>query len=261
MLSPRDLALGPGDIKDDRDYEVRRGATRGRIQLDWLDARFSFSFGSYRNPARNGFGVLLALNEDVIQPGTGFEPHPHENLEIFILPLQGAVEHRDNLGNHVTVRPGEIQKMTAGYGIWHSQMNPSHQDVDHHLQIWLQPSNAGLSPSIEQRRFEREGRCGKWQVLISESGADGSLLVDQDATVMRAELELGGVLAYQPQAGRSIYLHVIQGEVRVISGEHSEQLEAGDAYVMPLAKEFAVQAPRGRADVLLFDLPPTSSGG
>lgn len=260
MQSPSDTAAGPALTQDEKGYEVRRGATRGRMQLDWLDARFSFSFGPYRDPARNDFGVLQALNEDVIQPGTGFKSHPHDNLEIFILPLQGTVEHRDNLGNHALVRPGEMQKMTAGSGIWHSQMNASPQELDHHLQIWLRPRRMGSAPGIEQRQFERAGRHNSWQILISESGANGSLSVDQDATVARAELAQSHALPYRPQAGRSMYLHVIRGQVRVMNCAHGEEMEAGDAYVMPVAKEVTVQALKGNADVLLFDLPLVSKG-
>lgn len=260
MQSPRESPVEPVLIKKDMDYEVRRGTTRGRMQLDWLDARFSFSFGPYRHPARDNFGILQALNEDMVQPGTGFKTHPHENLEIFILPLQGAVEHRDNIGNHVIVRPGEMQKMTAGSGIWHSQMNASPTELDHHLQIWLRPRRTGLSPGIEQRRFECRMRHNSWQLLISEGGGNGSLPIDQDATVMRAELKQGFLLPYQPQAGRSMYIHIIHGEVRVKTGENNDELEAGDAYVMPVAKEVAVQALKSHADVLLFDLPPVSKG-
>lgn len=259
MHSPNDLPAERASPKDHNDHEVRRRETRGHLRLDWLDARFSFSFGSYRNPARNSFGVLQALNEDVIQPGRGFQLHPHENLEIFILPLQGAVEHRDNLGNHAIVRPGSLQKMRAGCGIWHSQMNPSRQQVDHHLQIWLRPRRIGLAPGIEQCEFEREGRLNKWQMLISENGSSGSLSVDQNATVLRAELERGCGLPFQPQTGRSMYLHVIHGLVQVTKNEDSEELEAGDAYVMPVAKDVSVLAPKGNADVLLFDLPPLST--
>lgn len=260
MQSPSNSVTTSFQPSSNKDFEVRRGEARGRIQLDWLDARFSFSFGAYQDPARNGFGALQALNEDLIQPGTGFAPHPHSDLEIFVVPLRGTVEHHDNLGNHATVRPGDIQKMRAGSGIWHSQMNGSRHELDHHLQIWLRPRQTGLAPGVEQRQFATEGRQGCWQILISENGTEGSLSVDQDAIVMRAEIKLGQAVPYRPEAGRSLYLHVIQGEAEVINSGHSETLESGDAYVMSVAKELVVRAIKSTADVLLFDLPPVLSG-
>lgn len=235
-------------------YDVRRAASRGRMQLSWLDARFSFSFGPYRDPDRNGFGSLLALNEDVIQPGTGFEPHPHQDLEIFILPLAGAVEHRDSLGNRALVRPGDVQKMRAGGGIWHSQMNASPTELDHHLQIWLRPRTPGLRPGIDQRTFVRSERQGQWQLLVSETGENGSLAVDQDARLLRAELGHGVRLSYQPRFGKSLYLHLIQGSGVLACGTGHEQLGAGDGVAIPSALPIELQGLGSGADVLLFEL-------
>ena len=250
-------ALQPHNAAASGHYEIRRADTRGRLNNGWLDARFSFSFGPYRDPTRNRFSALQALNDDVIQPAAGFEMHPHQDLEIFILPLAGAVEHRDSLGNHAIVRPGEVQKMTAGSGIWHSQMNASSDEQDHHLQIWLLPRTKGLQPGIAQRRFDREGRIGRWQVLISEDGREDSLTVDQDAIVMRAALQGSGSLPYRTTEGRSAYLHVIEGEVWFRSDDGSlHTLVAGDAVAMPDNGSFTVEARSATADILLFDLPP-----
>lgn len=243
----------------DRLVEIRRSSTRGQYRNDWLDARFSFSFGSYRNPSRDNFGVLLALNEDVIQPGTGFDMHAHEDLEIFIMPLSGAVNHEDSLGNRATVRPGEIQKMTAGSGIRHSQMNASRAALDHHLQIWLRPRTRGLKPGIEQRKFDESVRAGAWQLLVSPDGRDGSLVVDQDASVFAAVLRDGQQLPQRGAAGRSQYLHVIRGDATVVHGDGvSALLHAGDAFVAGRAIDLQLAGVGPEAEILLFDLPTVS---
>lgn len=236
--------------------EIRRSATRGRFRNHWLDARFSFSFGSYRDPSRDNFGVLLALNEDVIQPGTGFDMHAHEDLEIFIMPLSGAVAHEDSIGNRATVRPGEVQKMTAGWGIRHSQMNASRTALDHHLQIWLRPRTRGLEPAIEQRGFDPSARAGAWQLLISPDGRDGSLAVDQDASVSVAVLRDAQRLSCRGVAARSQYLHVIRGDVTVAHDAGGRALlHAGDALAAAHAVDLELAGADAEAELLLFDLP------
>lgn len=240
--------------------DIRRSSTRGQFRNHWLDARFSFSFGSFRDASRDNFGVLLALNEDVIQPGTGFDMHSHEDLEIFIMPLSGAVAHEDSIGNRATVRPGEIQKMTAGSGIWHSQMNASRTTLDHHLQIWLRPRTRGLKPGIEQRSFDASARTGAWQLLISPDGNNGSLVVDQDASVSVAVLQDAQRLSQRGVAGRSQYLHVIRGDVTVVHGDGVRALlHAGDAFVAGHAIDLQLVGADEEAEVLLFDLPSVSS--
>ena len=235
--------------------DVRRSASRGVMQLGWLDARFSFSFGPYYDPRRNGFGPLLALNEDVIQPGTGFEMHPHKDLEIFILPLSGVVEHRDSLGNHAFVRPGEVQKMSAGAGIWHSQMNASMTEVDRHLQIWLQPRTLGARPGVDQRRFDRRRRVGRWQALVTPDGRDGSLPVDQEASIHAAILHPEHVLWVPAGHSRSAYIHVIEGAVAADAGRDGiAELAAGDALAVSPAAPVRLFASAPDTEVLLFDL-------
>ncbi|HYE51944.1 MAG TPA: pirin family protein [Azospirillaceae bacterium] len=237
---------------------VRRSADRGRLRNGWLDARFSFSFAGWRDPAWDRFGALRALNEDVIRPGTGFGPHPHADLEIFVLPLAGAVEHRDSLGTHAVVRPGEMQRMTAGSGIVHSQMNPSPTETDHHLQIWLEPRTRGLPPAVEQRRFDPAGRRGRWQLLVSPDARDGSLGVHQDAEVLIAAPVPGAELAWAPPPGRSLYLHVVSGTVAVAGAGDRWTLAAGDALAMQAAAPLRLAAAAEGAEVLLFDLPPAA---
>lgn len=236
--------------------DIRRSGTRGRFRNHWLDARFSFSFGSYRDASRDQFGVLLALNEDVVQPGTGFDMHGHEDLEIFVIPLSGAVAHEDSIGNRATVRPGEVQKMTAGTGIRHSQMNASRSAVDHHLQIWLRPRTRGLEPAVEQRSFDPSARAGAWQLLISPDGRGGSLTVDQDASVSVAVLRGAQCLPCRGIAGRSQYLHVVRGEVAVTHGEGGGAiLHAGDALAAARAVDLVLVGAQVEAEVLLFELP------
>jgi redox-sensitive bicupin YhaK (pirin superfamily) len=210
--------------------ELRPGSQRGAFANSWLNARFSFSFGSYQEPGREGFGPLRALNEDLIQPGTGFDMHPHRDLDIFILPLTGVVEHRDSLGNHAHVRPGQVQKMHAGSGIQHSQMNASTSSLDHHLQIWLTPRFVGGTPSVETRSFDLFGRPGGWCPVISSDGRDGSFAIDRDCLMATTRVLPGEPATWRPRSGSMLYLHAIDGSAEARVGEaRTLELEAGDA--------------------------------
>lgn len=239
-------------------FELRRAAQRGQLRNAWLDARFSFSFGAWRDPRWDAFGPLRALNEDVVQPGTGFGMHSHHDLEIFILPLEGAVEHRDSEGRHARVRPGEVQMMRAGRGIAHSQMNPLPDRVERHLQVWIEPRRRGLDPGVWQQRLAAPAP-GRWHVFVSPDGRAGTLAVDQDLTLALGQAHDGEPLAWQGQAGRSQYLHLAQGRAEVRIGEAAPlQLEAGDAlaFFAPAPPSLAHGAPQARW--LLFDLPAVS---
>lgn len=239
-------------------YEVRRNASRGVLSADWLEARFSFSFGTYRNPARMGFGALRVLNEDWIQPGTGFGMHPHRDLEILLIPLSGAVAHADSLGNEAVVRRDEVMLMRAGSGIEHSQLNASDREVDHHLQVWLSPRSLGLKPGVALGRFDPAQSVGSWQLIASEDGRDSSLVVDQDVRVFRARLLSTGELAYRPAPGRSAYLHVVRGDMkmRTMTEPGEELLRTGDAIAWTYATAFSIvgEGALGQ-ELLLFDLP------
>lgn len=236
-------------------HEIRRAESRGSFRNDWLDARFSFSFGSYRDPARERFGPLLALNEDVVRPGTGFAMHPHTDLEIFIVPRTGTVEHRDSQGRHALVSRGEVQMMRAGHGIRHSQMNPSADTPDHHFQIWLEPRRRGLEPRIEQRRFG-EPAPGHWMLVVSPGGEARSLVVDQDAWVHLGALQDGRTLPLGGRPGRSQYLHVMSGEVRFDDGfGGADELRRGDALACFDAAPRLTLHGTGVAELLLFDVP------
>jgi quercetin 2,3-dioxygenase len=233
--------------------EVRRGRDRGRMKTSWLDARFSFSFGPYRNPFRMNFGSLRALNEDVIEPGTGFARHPHHDLDIFMLPLAGEIEHSDSLGHLARVRPGQVHRMRAGTGIEHSQMNASKEAIDRHLQVWFTPRRSGGDPCVETRDFELF-RAGQWCAVASPDGRRGSFELDHDA-LMATGCVLPGVGArHTPRADASLYLHVIDGEVTY----DGMALESGDALALRHwpGTPLHIDALNGTGRLLLFEFGP-----
>jgi redox-sensitive bicupin YhaK (pirin superfamily) len=210
-------------------FEIRRGATRGRMQTDWLDARFSFSFADHVDPQRRRFGPLLALNEDRVQPGTGFEMHPHRDLEIVMLPRSGAVEHRDSEGGHMVVRPGELQWMRAGRGIRHRQWNASMTEIDHHFQLWFEPGARGLDPAVLRLPYAAP-EPGHWRALVSRPGGAEALDIGVDVT-----LRLGLSVAAHPlrlpaRQAAGLYLHLMAGRADVhADGRTLAALEGGDA--------------------------------
>ena len=234
-------------------YEVRRGMTRGSMRTEWLDARFSFAFADYVDPQRPRFGPLLALNEDRVQPGTGFPMHPHRDLEIVMLPRSGAVEHRDSEGRHMVVHPGELQWMRAGRVIRHRQWNVSASAVDHHFQIWFAPSVRGLAPAVERLSYAPP-EAGDWRILVSPRGDEGALDIGVDVALSLGCAAPGRRLEVPARAAGGLYLHAMDGVVDVSSeGARLATLEPGDAIV------FFVQVPAlqlnaiTRADLLRFD--------
>ncbi len=230
--------------------EVRRDAERGHFANDWLEARFSFSFGDWHDPAWPRFGALLAINEDRVQPGTGFPMHPHRDLEILMLPRSGRIEHRDHLGGHALVAPGQVHFMRAGHGIRHSQMNPSAHEVDHHFQIWLAPPRRGLPPRAQTLPLAPPGP-GAWVVVASGHGLGGAA-IDADACVRWGRAQAGAPLPLPAAAGTSRYLHVMEGTLQVAG----HVLAAGDALVLRDAdRPLALHTPEV-AEALCFELPP-----
>lgn len=229
--------------------EVRRGLDRGHLNHGWLDTYHAFSFGDYYDPERMGFRALRVINEDRVDPGQGFGMHGHRDMEIVTLVLEGALEHRDSLGNGEILTPGELQRMTAGTGIRHSEFNPSATDAVHLYQIWLQPERPGLPPSYEQKRFESAEQDGRWRVVASRDGVDGSLVIHQDAGLYLARLQPGETLGRQFAAGRYGWLQVLRGRVSV----QDTELVAGDALVLSQEPEISVTANEA-AELLLFDL-------
>ena len=228
----------------------RPGSARGAVQGGWLDSRHTFSFGHYHDPQWMGFGPLRVINEDRVAPGAGFQPHRHANMEILSYVLSGALAHRDNAGGGGVLRPGELQWMSAGHGIEHSEFNESREKPVHFLQIWIQPDRVNAPPDYAQRAFDLEARRGRWATLASPDGADGSLAIRQQAWLRGVLLEPGDAVDFVPDPTRRYWLHVARGEAAV--GDRI--LAAGDA--LGFTDESTPLRLTGRAaDILLFDLP------
>ena len=194
---------------------IHRADSRGHASYGWLDTWHTFSFARYYDPGRVHFGVLRVLNDDVIRGGTGFGTHPHDNMEIITIPLSGSLRHRDSMGHESIIHPGEVQVMTAGTGITHSEHNASSLEDLELLQIWIFPRERGLTPKYDQLAFESAGRRNRIQTVVSPEGS-GSLLIHQDAWLHLADLEAGAGLEYQIKLeGNGMYLFVIEGSVSV----------------------------------------------
>jgi len=230
---------------------LRKSSDRGLADHGWLKSRHSFSFADYHDPAHMGFGNLRVINEDRIAPGTGFGTHGHRDMEILSYVLEGALAHRDNIGNGATIVPGELQRMSAGRGVMHSEFNAARDATTHFLQIWILPSRQGIDPGYEQKAFADADKRGRLRLVASPDGRDGSLTVHADAN-LHAGLFDGkeqAKLALAP--GRLGYVHVARGALQV----NGQALTAGDAAL--LRGESQVELAQGRdADVLVFDLAP-----
>ncbi len=231
--------------------EVRRSTERGHAQHGWLDSFHSFSFADYHDPAHMGFGPLRVINEDRVQPGKGFGAHGHRDMEILSYVLEGELAHRDSMGNGSVIRPGDVQRMSAGTGVTHSEYNASEGEPVHFLQIWIEPSERGIAPSYEEKRFDDASRRGQWRLIASADGREGSVRIHQDASVFAAHVDAAdAAIVHAVGAGRRAYVHVIRGEARV----NGELLAAGDALKAEREAEVRVGEARA-ADILLFDLP------
>ena len=229
-------------------FDIIRSDTRGAAHHGWLNAKHTFSFADYHNPDRMGFGSLRVINEDRIEGGKGFGKHPHNDMEIVTYLIEGALEHKDSMGNGSLIRPGELQRMTAGTGIFHSEVNPT-DDETHLLQIWIVPEKTGLEPGYEQKLFERQDKLNHWLLLGSRDGRDGSLTIHQDIDMSSTILDAGQSLEYAFAAGRRGFLQVVKGQVQL--GE--EQLLAGDGVTIVDASSITVDA-LGDAELILFDM-------
>jgi redox-sensitive bicupin YhaK (pirin superfamily) len=232
---------------------IRRSEDRGHFDHGWLDTRHTFSFADYRDQRFMGFSDLRVINEDRVKPGQGFGTHGHRDMEILSYVLEGELGHRDSMGNGSTIRPGEVQRMSAGTGVTHSEQNPSREHPVHFLQIWLLPATPGIRPGYEQRAFPPEDRRGRLRVLASADGRDGSVTIHQDAAMLGAILGKGDKVRHEIPAGRVAWVQVARGEVSV----NGQPLRAGDglAAVEETALEIVGEG-IGDADVLLFDLAP-----
>jgi redox-sensitive bicupin YhaK (pirin superfamily) len=228
---------------------IRPAAERGRTRLDWLDSWHSFSFGDYYDPGHNQFRSLRVLNDDKVAPGTGFGMHPHRDFEIVTYVVSGALEHKDSLGTGSIVRPGEVQRMTAGTGVLHSEFNPSETEPLHLLQIWLTPERRGLTPSYEQKAFSEADRRGRWKLVASHDGREGSVTIRQDAELYATILEPGESSTHAFRNGRHAWLQVARGAVTL----NGRPLKEGDG--VAVSEETALTATATQpAEVLLFDL-------
>ncbi len=228
---------------------IRPAATRGRTAIDWLDSWHSFSFGDYQDPQWRGFRSLRVINDDRVAPGGGFDTHPHRDMEIITWVLSGSLEHRDSLGNGSVIRPGDMQRMTAGTGILHSEFNPSPTEPVHLLQIWLFPERKGLAPGYEQQAFTPADLQNRLCLVASRDGRLGSVTIHQDADVYAAALDTGKTVRYELPAGRFGWLQIAGGSVTV----NGKELVAGDG--VAINDEPAVEiSGRDAAEIVMFDL-------
>jgi quercetin 2,3-dioxygenase len=230
---------------------VRKSAERGVTKIDWLDSRHSFSFGDYYDPRQMGFGPLRVINEDFVRAGEGFGMHPHRDMEIITYIVSGALEHRDSLGTGSVIRPGDVQRMTAGTGIRHSEFNPSAEEPVHLLQIWILPERKNLEPSYEERAFSDAERQGKLRLIAARDGRDGAVTIHQDADVYASLLDSGQQVVHELADGRTAWLQLIKGELKL----NNTQLEAGDGAAVTAESRLQITA-RQSAEFLLFDMLP-----
>jgi redox-sensitive bicupin YhaK (pirin superfamily) len=228
---------------------IRRAAERGHTRRPWLDSWHTFAFGDYVDPSHLGFRSLRVINEDRVAPGQGFATHGHRDMEIVTVVLSGALEHRDSLGNGSLIRPGDVQRMSAGTGITHSEFNASPSEPVHFLQIWIQPERTGLPPGYEQRTFAESERRGELKLVASRDGREGSVQVHQDTTLYAAQLEAGGSVRHTLAPGRHAWVQVARGSVSL--GESA--LAAGDGAALSDQRELALDA-REPSELLVFDL-------
>jgi redox-sensitive bicupin YhaK (pirin superfamily) len=227
----------------------RASDERGQTQLAWLDSRHSFSFGEYYDPRHMGFGALRVINEDWVAPSGGFPTHGHRDMEIVTYVVGGALEHKDSLGNGSIIRPGEVQRMSAGTGIQHSEFNPSRTEPVHLLQIWILPDRQGLQPSYEQKQIPEDNGSARF-ITIAGPQDDAVVRIHQDARILAAKIPAGVAVAHDLTHGRRAWLQVARGSVEMENATYS----AGDGAAITGKDRISVLG-RDSAEVLLFDLP------
>jgi quercetin 2,3-dioxygenase len=229
--------------------QVRKAKERGHANHGWLDTYHTFSFSSYQDPKHMRFRSLRVMNEDVVAPGQGFGTHPHNDMEIVTYVLEGALEHRDSMGNGEVLRPGEFQRMTAGTGITHSEFNPSETEPVHLYQIWLLPERKGIEPSYEQKRFPDEDRHNQLRLVASRDAENGSLLIHQDARIYLSKLDAGKEVGHELLTGRHAWLQVLRGTISL----NGVDLGTSDGVAVSDEKSLTIQATTD-AEIMLFDL-------
>lgn len=230
--------------------EVRKSSDRGLAELGWLHSRHSFSFGHYYDPEHSGFGPLLVINEDRVMPGKGFGTHGHRDMEIISYVLDGELAHKDSMGNGSVLRYGDVQRMSAGKGVMHSEFNHSEKRDVHFLQIWIQPSVKGIAPGYEEKHFDADSKRGKLRLIASPDGAENSVRIHQDARLYASVPEPGTELVLPLAPGRIAYLHLIRGAIEA----NGVALSGGDA--LKIRDQPKVELRQADdAELLLFDLP------
>jgi hypothetical protein len=229
--------------------KVRHAGERGKTRTPWLDGNHTFSFNRYYDPSWTGFRDLLVINEDFVAPGSGFPPHSHADMEIITYVIEGALEHRDSSGGQGVIRPGDVQKMSAGTGVTHSEMNPSPEEPVHLLQIWIRPDREGLRPYYEQKAFSEEERRGRLRLVAAPEGVEGSVTLYQNVTVYDALLGAGVEVTHELAPERHAWLQVVKGAVTL----NGQRLAAGDGAAVSNEESLTVKG-EDESEVLLFDL-------
>ncbi|WP_072377892.1 pirin family protein [Hyphomicrobium sp. NDB2Meth4] len=230
---------------------LRRAEERGRANFGWLDSRHSFSFGHYFDPKHMGFGPLRVINDDRVTGGGGFPAHPHADMEIISYVLEGGLEHKDSLGTGSVVRPGDVQRMSAGTGVRHSEFNASKSEPVHFLQIWILPERKGLEPSYEQKTFSDADKRGKLRLIGSRNGRDGSVTIHQDVDLYATVLGDGDKVEHELKQGRVGWVQVARGTATL----NGEQLYPGDGVAVEDAGKLEIVG-SSEAEVLVFDMTP-----
>jgi quercetin 2,3-dioxygenase len=229
--------------------KIRKSKDRGFADHGWLKTYHTFSFSDYQDPDHMQFRSLRVMNEDVVAPGQGFGTHPHRNMEIVTYVLEGALEHKDSMGNGEILRPGEFQRMTAGTGITHSEFNPSQNEPVHLYQIWLFPDQQALEPSYEQKSFPESGRLNQFRLVASKTAESGSLHINQDARIYLAKIEGNQAIPFDLNPGRSAWLQVLRGSIQL----NGLTADTGDGFAISDETTLAIEATE-EAEVMLFDL-------
>ena len=230
--------------------KLRRAEDRGHANHGWLDTHYTFSFADYYDPRSMGFGALRVINDDTVGPGGGFPPHSHRDMEIITYVLEGALQHKDSMGNGSIIKPGDVQRMSAGTGVTHSEYNASKTEPLHLLQIWILPSRSGLPTGYEQKYFGDAEKRGRLRLVASPDGADGSVRIQQNARMFDSLLEGGQSVSHEFEKGRLGWLHVARGSAEV----NGTSLKAGDGVGISDVAKLTIGS-KDRGEILLFDLP------
>ncbi len=229
--------------------KVRKAAERGHFDFGWLNTYHTFSFGDYYDPSHMSFRSLRVINEDIVAPGRGFPRHGHRDMEIFTYIIEGALQHRDSMGNGSIIRPGDVQRMSAGTGVTHSEANPSSDERVHLLQIWILPAKEGIEPDYEEKKFPAEEKRNRMRLIISPEGSEGAVKINQDARVYASVLDQDSEVAHPLERGRHAWIQVAAGSVTI----NNTELQQGDGAAVSDESDLKIAA-REPSEILLFDL-------